>query len=175
MKYRLLIGLAAILAVTGIYVRSTNAHHAATLATALVASDNAAADTTASLASLKTYVHSHTGAHASFTLQASYNRVVAEAQAAAAATATNSQIYTAAQAACGGKTDSITQAKCNAQFLSQHLVNVPASAPVSPPLLSNYQYKLTSPLWTPDPAGWLLLGSLVVLVVGSVGIIRSKK
>ena len=175
MKTRLLLLLGIILLIAGFAVRLGNTHQATKLANAVVATDNAGTDPTSQLATLKSYVHAHMGAHAKFTLQAGYERAVASAKTAAAAQATNSQIYAAAQAACGGKTDSITQAKCNEQYLSQHLVNLPAQAPVSAPILSAYQYDLSAPFWTADTAGWLWAAALVALLAGFIGLIKRKR
>lgn len=151
----------------GWWLRSASSTHAGNLTTALVAADTAGAPTAAGLAELKAYVHAHMGARATFTLQGAYNRDLAAAQAAASAEATNSQIYAAAQAACSGKTDSITQAKCNQAYLSQHLVAVPTTGPVAAPQLSSYQYKLRAPWWTPDLAGGLFaLAALCLVALG---------
>jgi hypothetical protein len=96
------------------------------------------------------------------TLNGSYTRAQAAAAASAAAANTSAQIYAAAQKACSGKSDSIVQAQCNAQYLSTHLANLPSSTPVSVPQPSEFQYKFVSPLWTADLAGVLLLAGLLV-------------
>lgn len=150
----------------GLYFRAQNAQYAQAKAAHLIELDAAAADTTTDLSSLKDYIKTHMGADVNFTLRSAYARAETAAKAAAAATAANSQIYADAQRACSGKSDSITQARCNEDYLSKHLIAIPASAPVTAPKLSDYQYHLRSPFWTPDLAGALLLGAGAALVIG---------
>jgi hypothetical protein len=160
-KRLLFISAAVILAAAGLYFRAANTHTAKNQAAELVRTDAAGPSAPASLASLKAFVAGHMGASVSFTLQGSYDR--AAAQAAAAATNANSQIYADAQKACGGKSDSVTQAKCNHAYLSAHLTNVAIPTPVPAPKLADYQYNLKAPFWAPDLAGALLLGAVVAL------------
>jgi hypothetical protein len=167
MKKRLLFVLAAIALVgAGFYVRSQNAANASSREGDIVTQDLAGADTTASVAALKTYVKNHLGASAEFTLTGAFDKAMAAAKASAAAQSANSQVYADAQRACSGKTDSITQARCNQAYLQQHLVSLPATTPVAEPKIADYQYKLRAPIWTPDLAGALFLGAAVSLVLG---------
>ncbi len=162
MSKHILFAIAAIgLLVAGIFMKTSNAHSARLQADQIIQADSTGTDTTTSLASLKAFVRGHMGASVSFTLQAAYDRAQAAAQAAAAASNASAQVYADAQRACGGKSDSITQARCNQQYLSSHLPNVPAPAAVAAPALSSYQYQLKAPLWTPDAAGALFLGALL--------------
>jgi hypothetical protein len=174
MKTRLLlVATAIIFLIIGLILRSSYQRTTNTMAAQVQAQDNLATDPAASIAALKTYVQQHGGTHAEFTLLAGYQRAVTAAQTAAAAQATNSQIYAAAQMACGGKTDSITQAKCNAQFLSQHLVSVPTTAPVDPPQKSSFIYSFVGPVMTSDLSGLSFLASLMLLLgAGSTFLIR---
>jgi hypothetical protein len=155
---RILFVLATLLlAGGGLYVRSLNATSANTQAQAIIKQDAAGADTAAAVAALRDYAKAHMGADASFTLAGAY------ARAQAAAKAANSQIYADAQRACSGKSDSITQARCNQDYLAKHLANVPLPTPVPEPKPADYQYHITAPLWTPDLAGALLLGAAAAL------------
>jgi hypothetical protein len=159
---------AVVLLGTGLFYRAASAHMARKLADQIVADDLAAKDTTAARASLKDFAAVHMGAAVNFTLKGSYDRATATANAAATVADPNTQVYAAAQAACSGKTDSITQAKCNQAYLASHLVATPTPAPVVAPKLASYQYAVKSPLWSPDLAGALLLGSLAAFIIGFV-------
>jgi hypothetical protein len=137
-----------------------------TVVTTDITAPSSSASEVVTVTTIKSYVHEHLGTHATFTLKGSYQRAVTAAQAAASSQGANAQIYAAAQAACGGKTDSITQAKCNAQYLSQHLVSVTTPAPVAAPKIADYNNNYRAPIWTPDLAGILLL-------IGGIGIIST--
>ncbi len=163
------------LAVGGFYLRHLNKQEAARQAQALIAADQAGQDTTAPLQSLKDYIKGHMGAKADVTLSAGYERAQAAARVAAQAQAANSQIYAQAQAACAGKSDSITQAKCNQEYLSKHLTSVPPPAPVAEPKLADYQHNLRSPLWTADLAGALFVGVIAALALLLPGLRRRKQ
>jgi hypothetical protein len=167
-KRMLFIIAAIILLIAGIYARSASAKQAKTLANNVEVADLADTSTTATLTDLQLYVKDHMGASVSYTLTGSYNRALAAATAASSAQNGNGQIYAAAHAACSGKTDSITQAKCNQAYLSAHLANLPQPVPVTQPKLADYQYSLKSPSWTPDLTGSLLLGALAALILGMV-------
>jgi hypothetical protein len=104
-----------------------------------------------------------------------YVKAQAAAQASAAAQAANSQIYADAQRLCSGKSDSITQAKCNQDYISKHLANVPLPTPVAEPKAADYQLKLSAPLWTPDLAGAAVLGAAAALVLLLVSGWRRKR
>jgi hypothetical protein len=167
MTKRMLFVLAALaLAGAGFYYRTQNAKGAHNRASQIVASDTAGADTVTAQTDLASYVKQHLGASVSYTLTGSYNRALAAAQAsAAAASQANGQIYAAAQAACAGKSDSITQANCNQAYLSTHLVNVPTTTPAPAPDLADYKHSLTSPPFAPDLAGALFVGAAAALIM----------
>jgi hypothetical protein len=152
----------------GLYFQASNAHYAHTRANAIVAADQVASvpttNTSPEFTNLQTFVHNHMGSSLSFTLTGSYTRAQQAAQAAAAAQNSNANIYAAAQAACSGKTDSLTQARCNQAYLQAHLKDQ-ATGPVTQPNLADYQYHLKSPLWTPDLAGSLLLGAALAILL----------
>jgi hypothetical protein len=160
---------AVILAGAGIFFRASNSHTARIQADQIVAADKAGTDTAAALASLQAFVKTHMGSSVKITLQYSYDRAQAAAKAAAAAAPSgNSQIYADAQRACGGKSDSITQARCVTAYVTQRLTNAPVPTPVPAPKLTDYQYNLKAPLWTPDLAGALLLGAAAAAGFGLI-------
>jgi hypothetical protein len=169
MSKRILFALATVLlAIAGIFFRASSTHTARLQADEIVKSDTAGADTTAAITSLKGFVAAHMGGSVGFTLKASYDRAQAAAQAAAAATTSNSQIYADAQKACSGKSDSITQARCNQAYIAAHLSTAPTPAPVPAPQLATYQYALHAPWWTPDLSGALLLGAAAAAGLGLI-------
>jgi hypothetical protein len=168
----LLVGLALLAA--SWYARAQNASEAKRQASAIVAQDSVGTLTQPAQDSLQTFVATHTGATVSYTLQGMYNRDLAAAKAAvAAASAANSQIYADAQKACAGKSDSITQAKCNQEYLAKHLQATPA-ATVTEPNIASYQHKVAGPWWAPDLAGALLLGGAAAAALGLVQVTRSR-
>jgi len=168
MQKRLLFFIAAVALIgTGFFFRASNGRTARAQADDLIHTDAQAASSDTALASLKSFVQDHMGASVSFTLKGSYDRAQAAAQTAAtavaAAAAAQAQIYADAQRACTSKADSLVQAHCNQAYLAAHLTNAPAPAPVPAPKLADYQYKLKSPIWTPDLAGALFIGGIVAL------------
>jgi hypothetical protein len=178
-QMRLLYFVAAVaLLALGLFFEAKDSHYAHSQANAIVASDQVAPDPTAGsgpeLTNLQSFVKSHMGTSVSFTLTGSYQRAQVASQAATAAQASNASIYAAAQAACNGKTDSLVQARCNQAYLQSHL---PASTPtpVATPKLSDYQYHLTAPIWTPDLAGALILGALIAFALLLFSLLKPRR
>lgn len=167
--------LAIILAAAGIILVQHNNQTAKQQSDAIITADNAGQDTTAALAQLKTYVKDHSDTQVGFTLTAAYQRAQAAAAAQAAATAGNAQVYADAQKACSGHTDSITQAKCNEQYLAAHLQALPAPSPVVAPKSADFQYDLHGPVWTPDGAGLSFAGAVVAAVLAIIGIAMGRR
>lgn len=175
MTKSILFVLAAVgLVAAGLHYRTVSSHDARTKADQVAAQDVAGTDTTAALADLKLFVSSHMGASVSLTLQGSYDRAAAAVKASLAAQSATSQVYADAQRACSGKSDSITQARCNQNYISTHLVNQATPAPVAEPKLSDYKQTLRSPAWTPDLAGALFLGAAVSGVIALFGLRRRR-
>ena len=172
-KHILFAGLALVLLGAGLIARSMSAREAKSQAAAILATDKASKPTTTELAALQDYVGLHMGSGVTVTLEGTYARDQAAALAASKAN-DNSKIYADAQAACAGKSDSVTQAKCNQAYLAARLVG-PTPTPVPAPKLANYQYKLTSPAWTPDIAGALLLGAAAALGMAGITWLRGRR
>ena len=154
--------------VLGLYVQSQNARHAKDLAATVVQFDKGSNAPDPNETILKDYVSTHMGATVTYTLQGSYDRTKAAADASAAAQAASSQVYADAQRACSGKTDSLTQARCNTAYIQQHLSTAPSATPVPEPKLADYQVTLQAPFWTADLAGALTLGAIAALAAGLV-------
>ena len=167
MSKRMLFVLAAVvLAVLGLFNASQNGKTARAKAATIVQNDQTGATDQLANADLENFVKSHVGATVTYTLTGSYNRAQAAAQAAAAAQTASNNVYAQAQQACSGKTDSITQARCNAQYLANHQPPSPAPSPVPTPKLADYKHTLRSPIWTADLAGAVFLGALLSLILG---------
>lgn len=167
--------LALVLIGGGLYISSQNAAEARRRAAAITAADVAGQDTAATLAGLKEYSAAHMGAGVTVTLTGSLQRAQAAAQqAAAAAQSANSEVYAAAQQACGGRRDSVTQAKCVQEYVSARLVAVPTPTPVPPLVQSDYQRRVNAPFWTPDLAGALLAGGAAALILAAAAFIKRR-
>jgi hypothetical protein len=156
--------VAFVLAAVGFYFRAQNSSTAHKTVTEIQNTDTAGGTVGTQLTDLKNYTKSHVGASVKFTLNGSYNRALAQAQAATAAqSSASSALYAAAQRACSGHTDSITQANCNTAYIQAHETAVNL-APIPTPKLTDYQYSFNSPFWAPDLAGAFFLGAAVALV-----------
>jgi hypothetical protein len=162
MSRKILLILAILLATASVFAIRSNQRQARLQATAIMASDLSGEVVTTQLAQLKAYSQSHLSSSSAVTLTGSYTRAQAAATAAAAAADTSAAVYAAAQKACSGQSDSIVQARCNAQYLSTHLSSIPATTPVPIPQPTAYQYHFTSPFWTPDLAGVLTIATILV-------------
>jgi hypothetical protein len=166
-KRMLFLGAGTVLLVTSLFVQASSAKTAKSQVAQIVQTDASGGDTAASITSLKAYVLAHMGSTVTFTLNGAYTRAQAAAQAASSSQPTTANIYADAQKACSGKTDSITQARCNQAYLQSHQpAATPTPSSVPTPKLADYSYNLRSPLWTPDLAGALLLGAVAALGLG---------
>jgi hypothetical protein len=166
---------AAALGFAGLYFRGQNATEANRRADAIVEQDLAGQDPTASIAALKAYVQTHTGASVDFTLTGAYDRDLKAYQSAKSST-DQSQVYIEAQKACGGQRDSITQAKCVTQYVQARMAAAtPAPSPPPEPKLAKYRYDLNAPLWASDLPGALLLGAVIAALFAVAGLFTRRK
>jgi len=160
--------VALLLAGAGLYFRAQNASQAKKSVSQIIATDNTGVSTTTAITNLETYSHSHMGASVSFTLSGSFSRAQAAATASAnAQSSASSALYAAAQRACMGHTDSITQANCNTAYIQSHLQSINMTT-VPQPKLAAYRYSFKSPFWAPDLAGALFLGAAVALALSLI-------
>ena len=118
---------------------------------------------TATMSDLQKYVSDHMGSSVAFRLTGAYTRDLAAAKAANSSTASGA-IYQQAQAACASIKVATQQAQCNEQYISSHLQSENIPTPVPTPQLASYTYNLSSPLWTPDLAGFLFVVSVIFLL-----------
>ena len=174
MTKRILLVLGITLLIGGGVLGLLNQRQATRQANAIIAADNQALDTTAAIAALKAYAADHTGAGVTFTLSAAYARAQAAATAQASAAANSVALYSQAQQACSGRTDSITQSRCVQDYVSKRLVKAPAPAQVAVPQAADFAYRFRNRAWAPDGAGALLLGGALALVAGVVMTVRGR-
>lgn len=174
MKKHILFAILAVALLAGAFLaRSASLREAKKQADAIAAADKASQPTADAVVALKNYVALHMGSSVTVTLEGSYARAQAAAVAASKAS-DNSKIYADAQVACAGKSDSVTQAKCNQAYIASRLVS-PTPTPVPAPKRADYQQKLSSPAWTPDLTGALLLGAAAALGMASVTWLRERR
>ncbi len=165
-KYPFL-ALAALLAMAALISWNQSRLEVNRLIQGIEVADTTGTDTTASRASLDTFIQTHSFLQANYELAGSFDRDVATATAAtSAAKATQAQAYAAAQAACTSHTSSVAQAKCNQDYLDKHLQPTPVPQPA--PVLTSYRTNVRGPWWTTDLTGALLLGAACALAIGFV-------
>ena len=113
---------------------------------------------------LRKYSLDHMNASTEFELTGSYRRAQQEQQRASQ-NRVNGQVYAQAQAACGGRRDSVSQAKCVREYASRQ-----APAPVVPVTINRKAYvrESNSPGWTPDLAGISLLAAVIAAILALV-------
>lgn len=165
---KLFLLIAAVALVSGLGLRHQNSQTLHSLAEAVVAADAAGQDVAAPLARVQKFASDHMSAPLRIVLQASHRRATELAQTSAQPGVTNAKVYAEAQAACAGRGDSVTQARCNQDYVSKHLAPATIPTPVVAPKLSDYTHEIRSPLWTPDLAGMTVGVAAVVLVAGIV-------
>lgn len=160
MKSLLLLVLAVALAGVGYGQLKAHQSSAHKLAQAVAAKDVAGADAAPALATLKAYTSKHMETAETVMLDGSYKRAAAAA-IAAGNPGSNGAVYAAAQAACGGHSDSITQAKCVQAYVASNSTSGANPQAVAAPNLADYTKSFPSPSWTPDSAGLCLLGAVI--------------
>lgn len=159
----------------GIWLAVANQSQAKAQVAAIIAKDNSGQDTAADLSALKTYAASHTNGSATVTLVAAYERAQAQAKAQAEAGSASAKLYGAAQQACAGRTDSITQARCVADYVSKRLVAAPVPSQIPAPKASDYTFTYSSPMWAPDGAGASLLGGIAAFLLLGFATIKQTR
>ncbi len=181
MKARYLFIIAVVCALLGVVALRANNHSAAVRLAKIIEKDNQTQPVSSDVEDLRKYVFRHMNSSVHFELTGSYNRAVAAASAHPATA--SGDLYSQAQAACDHPgIGSIAQAQCVQEFLSTRLQ--PGTNPQPPQAVdrSQYTYSYVSPSWTPDLAGGLLLGaillalaSLTVYTVNSFKVTQAKR
>lgn len=176
MTKRILVIAGILLLGAGGWLAVSNQKEAQVRVNTIVAKDNSGQETSADLATLKSYAATHTNGGATVTLTAAFQRAQAQALAQSNSAAANAQLYSAAQQACSGRSDSIVQSRCVQDYVSKRLVAAPAPSQIAPPKASDFVFAYRSPLWTPDSAGACLLGGVAaLLMVGYMTVGRKQR
>lgn len=110
---------------------------------------------------LRAYSLDHMNASTQFELTHAYRRAQQQQQQNTQ-NRVNGQVYSQAQAACGGSRDSVRQAKCVGEYVSRQ---TPAADTVAQVNRERYQRKFSSPAWTPDIAGVSLLATVIAAIL----------
>lgn len=139
-------------------------------------------DITARIYDIQRYSAAHMNAETGvFYLQEQYNRDVQKqaANASSSGSAKALEIRKAADAVCQPQFRGWSPAyvRCYVNELNKHSADEISSANLQLPNSAQYRYSFTSPLWSPDFAGWSLLVSLalllaIILRLLSLGILR---
>jgi hypothetical protein len=164
MKKRYLLIAALILTGIGLSMLASYRSQAVQAAQSIISKDAVGDDTTADIKALTDYVHGHTRASVSFTLDGSYNRAVAAAQQTAAGGSGNASAYSTATAACTQR-DPVKTANCITAYIQTHTAPGAQPSAVAMPDKSKYTYNLNAPGWAPDAAGLSLLAAAILLVL----------
>ena len=157
MKIRYIISISLIAMAFGFFQLLGNQRYSTELAKQIILKDKAGEDVRGDITNLTEYVHAHMRASVKFELVGSYQRAVAEAEAAAPPI--NGDIYSRAQAACGGRSGSDVQSRCVTAYVAANSKPGANLKPTDLPDPTKYSYILNSPAWAPDMAGLSLLGA----------------
>lgn len=166
--------IAAILAVVCAFAMRNNYQQMVQLRNDLYTVDEQGGDVEMALNKLRNYVYGHmntnlsagnTGVYPPVQLKHTYDRLV-QAQGAEA-TAQNSQIYTEAQAYCEQQNSADFSGRnrvpCIEDYVSKH--TTAAAATVQDSL---YKFNFVSPTWSPDLAGWSMVGAVLSVLAAVV-------
>lgn len=135
------------------------------LGTQLQAQDKAGQDVAAAKQKFTDYAKRHMGVRATVFLDTSYRKAI-DAARAAATPAVNAQIYSQAQAACGGKSDSVSQSKCVSAYIASNSAPSANPQPMTMPDKQSYTVTAVGPNWNLSFAGVSLLLSLASFTMG---------
>ena len=147
-----------------------NNQHMVELRAAVYAADKNGSDVTKPLANLRSYVYGHMntnlatsdGVYPPIQLKYTYDRLV-KAQSDQTA-ASNSQIYSEAQAYCEqlNSTDfsGRNRVPCITDYVSSHSIK---QTPINDGL---YKFDFISPSWSPDVAGWSIVLTVLSAIAG---------
>jgi hypothetical protein len=163
--------LAVISAVICVFALRANNQHMLKLRNAVYTADRNNTDVQAALNNLQAYVTAHmntnlstgTSVYPPIQLKYTYDRLVQQAQAAAAAAVQpGTQLYTDAQTYCQQQ-DPVdfsghNRVPCIEQYVQTHGGTISPTTVTIPDAL--YQFAFASPTWSPDLAGWSLLVTL---------------
>ena len=167
--YTVFLALFIIAAIVAVYALRQNNQTMVKLRAEVYAVDQTGGDVNAALNKLREYVYGHMNTNLSsggnaikppIQLKYTYERLLATEQAKTAAS--NSKIYTEAQAYCQTQIPAGTSGRgrvpCVQDYVASRGVK---TTPISTGL---YQFDFISPTWSPDLAGWSLVAAVLALL-----------
>lgn len=165
MKARYVFIIAIIFALTSIVALRFNNKKALVLAKQVRDKDALGVDVKQDLTKLQQFVIKHMNSSVKVELSASYERAVNKAKAGNVDV--NGDLYAEAQAACDRQgVSSVAQAQCVQEYLNARVSPGQNATPTQPPERSKFVYAFAAPTWTPDIAGFSLLGCLIFGLAG---------
>lgn len=165
MKARYLFIIAIVFALTSIVALRFNNKKAAVLAKQVRDKDALAVDVRNDLTKLQQFVIKHMNSSVKVELSSSYERAVTKAKAGNVNV--NGDLYAEAQAACDRQgVGSVAQAQCVQEYLNARVSPAQNAQPVQLPERSSFVYAFAAPNWTPDIAGFSLLGAIIFGLAG---------
>lgn len=160
MKARYLFIIAIIFALIAVVGLRFNNKKALVLAKQIRDKDALAVDVKNDLSKLQEFVTKHMNSTVKIELTSSYERAVEKAKVGD--TDVNGDLYAQAQAACDRQgIGSVAQAQCVQEYLNARVSPGQNAGTTPPPERSAFTYAFAAPNWTPDIAGFSILGSLV--------------
>lgn len=161
MKKRYLLILAVLAFLFGVIQLARNSNNAIALKNQVLARDAAGQNATTELEDLNKFVKSHMNASITFTRESAYHQAVANANPKPAV---SGEVYAKAQAACAGRSDSVTQARCVTDYLARNAPTTQAQ-PAALPNVEDYTVSLVSPRYTTDLAGLSFMVSTIAVAL----------
>ena len=172
-----LLVIALVSGVVCVFALRANNQHMLKLRDAVYTADRNDTDVQAALNNLQAYVTAHmntnlstgTSVYPPIQLKYTYNRLVQQAQAAAASQP-DTQLYTDAQTYCQQQ-DPVdfsghNRVPCIEQYVESHGGTVAPTGVTIPDAL--YKFAFVSPSWSPDLAGWSLVAAVLSVVLFAV-------
>ncbi|MFI5240646.1 MAG: hypothetical protein ACHQUB_02970 [Candidatus Saccharimonadia bacterium] len=163
MKIRYLLLILIIAIITGLIGLGISQQYVVNSAQHIIALDKVGSPTEAEIAVLTAYVHTHTRASVTFSLDGSYQRAVQAAELASQPQA-NASVYPIALSICQVK-NPVTTAQCIQNYVQTHAPAGSNPQPVVLPDHNTFVYSIDSPAWAPDLAGISFLVAFVSFVL----------
>lgn len=157
--------IAVVCSVLAVFALRTNNQEMIRLRERVYTADKAGRDVQAPLQDLQAYVTTHmntnlstdTGVYPPIQLKYTYERLVKERSDAASAT--NSRLYSEAQAYCEQQNPASVSGGNRIPCIQEYVQSRTIQQPAIDDAL--YKFAFTSPRWSPDLAGWSVLAAVV--------------
>lgn len=179
LPYRVFLGLFVLFGVISVLALRANNQEMIRLRDAVYAADQQAGDVSTALNNLRTYVYGHMNTNLNsggntikppIHLKYSYERLVAAEKQRI--DSINERLYPEAQAYCERQNPDPSAGRARLKCTENYVLNNGAKPNPIPPGL--YQYDFVSPAWSPDLAGWSLIGCIIFLVAAVVRFVAEK-